>query len=358
MRAAVCNEFGRPLVIEELDLKAPGAGEVALRVAACGVCHSDVSFIDGAWGGYLPAVFGHEVAGVVTAVGPGVETVREGDHALVTLVRTCGRCFFCLRGEPTQCEGRFAIDEPGPLRRGDLMVKQGLHVAGFAEQVTVDASQVVKVPDGMPLDVVCLVSCAVATGYGAVRNTARVPEGASVAVIGVGGVGLNVVQAAALTRADPVVAIDLSDARLEAAKRFGASHTVNGRQADTVQEVHRLTAGRGADFVFVAAGAAAAAAQGLALVRRAGTVVLVGIPATGATAPFDPGEIADAGLHVLGCKLGSIRPHVDLPMILDHYRDGELRLDELVTGRFSLDQVNEAIDMTRRGEGLRSVIVP
>lgn len=358
MRAAVCHEFGRPLAIEELDLKPPDAGEVNLRVAACGVCHSDVSFIDGAWDVALPAVFGHEVAGVVVAVGDGVDSVAAGDRALVTLVRTCGRCFFCLRGEPTQCEGRFAIDEAGALRSGDVTIKQGLHVAGFAECVTVDASQVVKLPDGVPLDVVCLVSCAVATGFGAVRNTARVTAGASVVVIGVGGVGLNVVQAAAIVRADPLIAIDTLDSRLGAATRRGARHAINGRQTGVEETVRRLTGGHGADFVFIAAGSAAAAQQAMRLVRRGGTVVMVGMPPTGQAVPIDPGDMADRALHLLGSKLGSIQPQVDLPDIVDLYRRGSLLLDDLVTGRFPLEEINHAIALTRKGAGLRNVIVP
>ncbi len=359
MLAAVCHGFREPLVVEEVDLDPPSEGEVMVRVSACGICHSDISFIDGAWGGALPAVYGHEVAGVVAKTGSGVETVKGGNEVVVTLVRACGRCFYCLRGEVTQCEGRFAIDERGPLRFPDgRPVKQGLRVAGFSEYVTVHESQVVPIASGVPPESACLLACAVATGVGAVRNTAQVSEGASVVVIGAGGVGLNSVQGAALAGANPVIAVDVSDTRLEAARLFGATHVINSkREIDTTEAVRALTAGRGADYTFISAGSPAAIELGLTLSRRGGTVVIVGITATGATVPVDPGELADSGRRVLGSKMGSIRPQVDIPELVALYCAGRLKLDELVTARFPIDRINEALEAARRGEGLRTVIV-
>lgn len=356
MRAAVCHRFGEPLAIEEVELQPSAAGEVTVRVAACGICHSDLSFIDGAWDGPLPAVFGHEVAGVVTEVGPGVDSLKPGDHAVVTLIRYCGSCFYCARGEPTQCEGAFPTE--GPLRMpGGAPVKQGLRVAGFAESVTVHSSQAVPLPADMPMESACLLACAVATGVGAVRNTARVPAGASVAVIGGGGVGLNAIQGAVIAGADRVIAIDVLDSRLDAARRFGATHTINPRDLDAREAVRSLTEGRGVDFSFITAGDPQAIVLGLALSRRAGTVVIAGMPATGVTVPFDPGEVADSGMRLLGSKMGATRPLTDLPLMIELYRTGRLKLDELVTGRYGLEQINDAMAATRRGEGLRNVIV-
>ena len=344
--------------MEEVQLAGPSAGEVTARVLACGVCHSDISFIDGAWDGPLPAVYGHEVAGVVTEVGAGVGTVRPGDAVVVTLVRSCGQCFFCLRGEVTQCEGTFAIDQRGVLRlAGGTPVKQGVRVAGFAEYVTVHASQVVTIAAGVPPESACLLACAVATGVGAVRNTARVPAGASVAVVGAGGVGLNAVQGAALAGAEPVIAVDISDSRLEIARSFGATDVVNSKTADAAAAIRALTGGHGADYTFIAAGSPAAISLGLTLSRRAGAVVIVGITATGVTIPVDPGELADSAMRVLGSKMGAIHPAVDIPTMVQQYQSGRLKLDELVTGRFSLDRINDAIETARRGEGVRSVIV-
>ncbi|TMD90051.1 MAG: Zn-dependent alcohol dehydrogenase [Chloroflexi bacterium] len=357
MRAAVCHRFGHPLVIEEVELAKPASGEVSVRVDACGVCHSDISFIEGAWGGDLPAVYGHEVAGVVTDVGPDVDSLRSGDHVVVTLVRSCGRCFYCMRGEPTQCVGAFAIDESGPLRlaRGGRL-KQAMHVGGFAESVTVHSSQVVPIPAGVPPESGCLLACAVATGVGAVRNTAQVAPGASVVVIGAGGVGLNSVQGAALAGARPVIAVDVSESRLEAARLFGATNVVNPKRTDAATAIREATEGRGADYTFISAGSPAAIELGLTTSRRGGTVVIVGITGTGVTVPVDPGELADSARRVLGCKMGAIRPQVDIPALVEAYRAGQLKLDELVTARFPLARINEAIDTARRGEGLRTVI--
>jgi S-(hydroxymethyl)glutathione dehydrogenase / alcohol dehydrogenase len=358
MRAAVCHQFGEPLVLETVELRGPREGEVMVRVAACGVCHSDLSYIDGAWDGPLPAVYGHEVGGVVTEVGPGVNSVKPGDHAVVTLIRSCGICFFCRRGEVTQCGTKFDIDEHWPLRLANgSPVKQSMRVGGFAEYVTVHASQVVPIPRGVSLESACLLACAVVTGVGAVRNTAQVPAGASVVVVGVGGVGLNSLQGASIVGADPVIAIDVSDSRLAAARQFGATHVVNSKETDPLEAVRGLTAGRGADYTLIASGNPAAIGLGLGLSRRAGTVVIVGITATGVTVPVDTGDVADKGLHVLGSKMGSTRPQEDLPEMVELYRSGRLKLDELVTARYPLDRINDGLDAARRGEGLRTVIV-
>jgi Zn-dependent alcohol dehydrogenase len=339
-------------------LEPPAEGEVTVRVLACGVCHSDISFIEGAWDGALPAIYGHEVAGVVTETGAGVQSVRTGDQVVVTLVRSCGRCFYCMCGEVTQCEGAFAIDQRGVLHLQDgTPVKQGARVAGFAEYVTVHSSQVVPIAPGVPPESACLLACAVATGVGAVRGTAQVPAGSSVVVLGAGGVGLNSVQGAALAGARPVIAVDVSDSRLDIARTFGATDVINSKRADAAAAVRELTGGRGADYTFITTGSPAAISLGLTLSRRAGTVVIVGITATGVTIPIDPGELADAAMRVLGSKMGSVHPGTDLPAMVEQYQSGRLKLDQLVTGRFPLDRINEALDTARRGEGVRSVIV-
>jgi S-(hydroxymethyl)glutathione dehydrogenase / alcohol dehydrogenase len=358
VKAAVCNQFNQPLTIENVELDPPADGEVSVRVAACGVCHSDLSFVEGAWDGPLPAVYGHEVAGVVTDVGASVDSVKPGDHAIVTLIRSCGRCYFCVKGEVTQCAGVFDIDQRSPLRLADgAPVRQGLRVAGFAEHVTVHGSQVVRIPGDVPMDSACLLACAVATGYGAVHNTAQVPAGASVAVVGAGGVGLNAIQGAAIASARPVIAVDISDSRLEAAAKFGASHVVNSKSEDAREAAKRVTDGRGADFVFVTSGATAAIEIGMRLSRRGGTVVIVGMTPIGVTVAVDSLEFADRALRMLGSKMGATRPQIDMPVMVELYQSGKLKLDELVTGRFGLDQINEAMATTRRGEGLRTVIV-
>lgn len=358
MRAAVCHAFGSPLLVEEVELSPPGPGEVSVRLDACAICHSDIAYVEGWWGGTLPAVYGHEAAGVVTEIGAGVEGLRRGEHAVVTLVRSCGSCFFCARGLPALCETTFALDDRSPLRfRDGRAIAQGARTAGFAENVTVHASQVVPVPAEIPAASACLLACGVATGFGAVAWTAEVEQGASVVVVGVGGVGLNSIQAAALAGASPVVAVDVSAAKLEVAPSFGATHTVDATVSEVREAVLALTGGRGADYVIVTVGAVSVIEQSIGLARRAGTVVIVGMTADGATAAFDPGALAHDGVRIVGSKVGSVRPAEHLPELAGLYLTGRLKLDELVSREYPLEAINEALDDARHGEALRNVIV-
>ena len=358
MRAAVCRAFGAPLAVEHVRLAPPGPGEVRVRVAACAVCHSDITYLEGGWGGALPAVYGHEAAGVVLEAGPGVAEVAPGDHVVVTLIRSCGACRQCAQGRQVLCEGRFRLDEEGPIRAGDgSPVHQAMRTGAFAEEVTVHASQVVAIPKEVPLDSAALLACGVITGLGAVLNTARVPAGAEVVVVGTGGVGLNSVQGAALCGARTIIAVDLSDGKLAAARRFGATHAVNPARDDVAAAVRALTGGRGAEHVFVTVGAKAAIEQAFGLLARGGAAVVVGMPASGVTAAFDPSSLAAYGQRVLGSKMGSARVRTDIPMLVDLYRQGRLKLDELISGRYPLEEINEAIASAKRGEALRNVVV-
>ena len=358
MKAAVCHEFGKPLVIEDIDLAPPRAGEIKVRMAACAICHSDILFMEGSWGGTLPAVYGHEAAGVVDEIGTGVKGIAVGDHVVVTLIRSCGGCHFCSQGEQVLCETTFPLDENGPLHSHDgQAIVQGMRTGAFAEYVVVDASQAVAIPKSVPLDSASLLACGVITGLGAVVNTAGVTAGSSVVVIGTGGVGLNSVQGAALSGAQPVIAVDLSDLKLEAARTFGATHTVNPSSEDAGEAVRALTGRRGADYVIVGAGSKTAIEQGTALMRAGGTLVIAGMPPTGVTVEFDPCGIAGANQHIVGSKMGSTRVKVDVPRLVALYQQGRLKLDELISGRYPLADINEAVASTNRGEALRNVIV-
>jgi S-(hydroxymethyl)glutathione dehydrogenase / alcohol dehydrogenase len=357
MRAAVCHAFGEPLAVEEVELAGPNHGEVRVRLEACAVCHSDVAYASGAWGGELPAIYGHEAAGIVEAVGAGAGELAPGDCVVVTLVRSCGACHVCLRGQPALCGTRFALDERSPLRTtAGAEIVQGLRTAGFAEEVVVHCSQAVRIRPEMPLDRACLLACGVVTGYGAVVNTAQVAAGDSVAVIGAGGVGVNCIQGAVLAGADPIIAIDLAPAKLTAAEAFGATHVVDSSREDPAGAVGALTGGRGVDCAVVAAGATAAVDSALGLVRRGGTVVIVGMPPAGATVELDTAGLAHDGIRILGSKLGSTRPAVDIPLLVDLYLDQRLMLDELISSRVPLASINEALHAAARGEGLRTVI--
>jgi Zn-dependent alcohol dehydrogenase len=358
MRAAVCRAFGAPLVIEEVAIAAPRAGEIRVKMAACAICYSDIHYSDGAWGGELPAVYGHEAAGIVEEIGPGVNHVRPGDHVVVTLIRSCGQCPCCAAGAQVLCETVFPLDERSPLTSasGQSLV-HGLRTGAFAEYVVVEASQAVAIPADMPLDAASLIACGVLTGVGAVLNTACVRAGESVVVIGTGGVGLNSVQGAVLAGASRIVAMDLSPAKREAALRFGATHAIDPRDPAPATMLRAANDGRLSDWVFVTAGAQAAVQQGHTLIRRGGGMVIVGMPASGVTAAFDPGWLAADGQRIIGSKMGSARIRIDVPRIVDHYRRGRLKLDELITGRYPLERINEAIAEVKRGEALRNVII-
>jgi Zn-dependent alcohol dehydrogenase len=359
MKAAVCRAFGAPLSVEELDLAPPRAGEVRVRLAACAICHSDIIYADGGWGGQLPAVYGHEAAGIVEEVGAGVTHLRQGDHAVVTLIRACGHCPACTRGAPVRCETVFPLDEQSPLttRAGGEPIVHGLRTAAFAEQVVVEASQAVAIPDDVPLECAALLACGVLTGVGAVLNTAGVRPGESVAVIGTGGVGLNAVQGAALAGASPIVALDLSPAKRAAALRFGATHAIDPAAEDFAAQLRAANGGRLADWAFVTVGAKAAMEQATRLIGRGGAVVIVGMPASGVTASYDPGWLAADEQRILGSKMGSARLPVDIPHLIAAYRQGRLKLEELITVRYPLERINEAIAAVKRGEALRNVIV-
>jgi len=274
IHAAVCRKFGAPLTVEQLSLAAPGDGELQVRVAFCAICHSDIHYAAGAWGGRLPAVYGHEAAGVVEAVGAGVDGATVGDQVVVTLLRACGRCHHCARGESQVCGVKLALDRNSPLSDSDgNPVAQGLRTAAFAERTVVHHSQVVVIDKEMPLAAASLLACGVITGHGAVTNTAGVRPGSSTVTIGAGGVGLNCIQGAKACGAHANIAVDVSDAKLKAATAFGATHVVNPGMCDAKSEVRAITKG-GADYVFVAVGSTEAVEQGLTLLRRGGALVL------------------------------------------------------------------------------------
>jgi S-(hydroxymethyl)glutathione dehydrogenase/alcohol dehydrogenase len=358
VRAAVCRAFGAPLRIEELRLDPPQVGEVRVKVGACAICHSDIHFAEGEWGGTLPAVYGHEAAGIVQEVDGGVRRLGPGDRVVVSLLRSCGQCFFCERNQPHLCDGDFAADRESRLHTEDgEPVLQAMHTGAFADEVVVHESQLALVPSSLPLDTASLLGCAVLTGFGAVVDRAAVPEGASVVVIGAGGVGLNSVQAAVFCGARPVIAVDISPARLAAAGSFGATHVVDSASADVPSEIRALTGGRGADYVFVTVGRASVIEHGLACVRRGGTLVVVGMPPADQTCSVVAVALAHNDVRMLGSKMGSACREVGVPRLVELHEQGRLKLDELVTARYPLEKINEAIAASDDGSALRNVIV-
>ena len=357
MKAAVCYEFGKPLVIEDVVLDEPQSGEVRIKIAATGICHSDLHTVAGEWGGTTPVIAGHESSGTVLAVGPDVSAYRPGDKVLVTLLRSCGTCFYCVQGLPNRCETLFRLDKQTPLhnQKGEA-IRHGIRTASFAEEVLVHQSQLLKLPDDVPMDTASLLACGVITGAGAVLNTAQVKAGTSVVVIGTGGVGLNSVQAARIAGAYPIIAVDLLDNKLEIAHQFGATHSVNAKTQDPIKYVKEQTAGRGADYVFVTVGNAKASEQAFAMLRPRGLQVVVGIPEAGATASLPIRQLVEERM-VMGSFMGSTRLSVDVPRLINLYRNKQFYLDELITQRIPLEHINEAIQHTHTGNAIRNVII-
>lgn len=357
VRAAVCREFDSPLLIEELTLADPGPGEVLVRVDAVAICHSDVSYADGEWGGELPAVWGHEAAGEIIGVGPGVG-FETGERVVVTLIRSCGECPRCQRGAEVACGETFALDTVTPLSdRDGAPIAHGMRTAAFADHVVVHASQIVPIDGEVAAASASLLACGVITGVGAVLNTAAVVPGSTVVVLGCGGVGLNVVQGAAIAKAATVIASDLQSAKLDLAIHLGATHAVDPSSEDLAAVVAELTDGQMADYVFIATGAPAALASAEHLVGTMGAIVVVGMPATGVAGHFDPGALAARNQRILGSKMGTSVIARDIPELIAKYHDGRLELDGLVSRTFPLEDINEAMDEVRSGAALRNVIV-
>jgi S-(hydroxymethyl)glutathione dehydrogenase/alcohol dehydrogenase len=362
MRASVLFEQGKPLQVEDLDLEAPRAGEVRVRMVASGVCHSCLHAADGSWKGVpVPIVLGDEGAGVVDQVGPGVDGLAVGDHVILSWAPTCGRCHYCVIGRPNLCEARQpgrGVLPDGTTRmslRGRPVYHYG-HVATYASSTVVHESCAIRIDKTMPLDRAALIGCSVMTGVGAVINTAAVAPGASMAVFGVGGVGLNVVQGGALIAAHPIIAVDVKPAKLEHARAMGASHAIDASREDAVAAIRRITR-LGADYTFVAVGDTRAVAQACEALAPGGTCVLIGVPETGATVPLDIRPLVVAERVIRGCSYGSARTREDLPRLVNLYLAGKLRVDELITRRYGLDEANEAFRALAAGELARGLIV-
>ncbi|MFO8126183.1 zinc-binding dehydrogenase [Yoonia sp.] len=354
IKAAVCREFGAPLTIETVTLAAPDTGEVEVTLKACAICHSDISYIDGAWGGTLPAVYGHEAAGHVTAVGTGVRGVAVGDPVVVTLIRACGTCPSCACGKPVACEGDMAS---GPITgaAGEPLL-QAMNTGGFAERVVVDQSQIVKLSGGITMEAASLLACGVITGVGAVVNAAHLRAGQDVVVIGAGGVGLNAIQGARIAGARRIIAVDMSEEKLAIAKEFGATDGVLATQEKPWRQA-KAAMGRGADAVFVTVGAIPAYDTAPQYLANGGKVIMVGMPHSGAMSTYEPVMLAATGQGMVGSKMGDVVIARDIPWMVDLYEQGRLKLDELISGRWSLDQINEAIADTKTGSAKRNVIV-
>jgi alcohol dehydrogenase len=371
IRAAVLNKMGaevpyeksRPLTIEDFDLDDPGRGEVMVKIGAAGLCHSDLSVIDGNRPRPTPMVLGHEAAGVVEKLGPGVDDLKVGDHVVMVFVPSCGHCPPCAEGRPALCEPGAAANGAGTLLSGERRLHRNgqdvhhhLGCSAFAEYATVSRRSLVKIDKELPLDEAALFGCAVLTGVGAVINTAKVSAGSSVAVIGLGGVGLSSLLGAIAVGARRVIAIDLSDDKLGLARQLGATDTFNASSPNAVDEIKAATGG-GVEFAFEMAGSVRAMGLAYRITRRGGTTVTAGLPPPNHTFALPQVNLVAEERTVKGSYIGTCVPTRDLPRYIELYRRGKLPVDRLMSGRMKLDEINLGFDRLHDGKAVRQVVV-
>lgn len=358
--APVLIEPNKPMQMLEIDLDEPGPGEIRVKMAASGVCHSCLHAYDGSHSGIpMPIVLGDEGSGVVESVGAGCTRLTPGDHVIISWAPDCGDCKFCATGFPGLCLNVGAAGEAygGGIRwhhDGDPVYHYG--PATYGPYIVVPEAAAVEVRKDFPLDLAALIGCSVTTGFGAVVNTADVRPGQSVAVFGCGGVGLNAVQGAAIVGAYPIIGVDLLDSKLEYARHFGATHTINLQTDDLMEEVMALT-GHGVDASIIAVGATQAMEQGLEVLSKQGVEVVVGLPGTGETFAVDPRLLMAGERRILGSRYGSGNPMVEFPRMVDLAMAGLLKVEDLVTQRYDLDEADEAFRSLAAGEQARGLIV-
>ena len=361
MKAAVLTEINKPLQILDLDMEAPKAGEARVRMKASGVCMSDWHMMNGDWPAKLPLVPGHEAAGIVEEVGPGASHVSVGDHVIFSFASHCGHCRYCNSGRSVLCNGHASpgfLMPDGTTRMSYKAepVYQMARIGTFREQVVCSTENLVPVRKDLPWTVAALIGCSVATGIGAVTRHSRVEAGASVLVVGCGGVGLNIVQGARLVGAGKIIAVDLLDNKLEYARQFGATHTINGKTENVVKAVRAITGG-GVDYAFDAIGSEATVLQIVDCLCAGGRATMVGIPSVAVRAGISPAAMVFQEKTLSSSFYGSVQPDRDFPILADLYMDRKIDLDTLISRTYRLDEINEGFEQLRRGGVARGVVV-
>jgi S-(hydroxymethyl)glutathione dehydrogenase / alcohol dehydrogenase len=358
MKAAVFREVNQPMEIEDVQISKPGPREVLIRTAAAGVCHSDLHFFNGTYPGIRPMVLGHESAGIVEQVGSDVHYVKPGDHVITCLSVFCGHCEYCLTGHMSLCqepETRRATDQEPRLAKAGAPLQQFANLGSFAEYMLVHEHALVKIRPDMPLDRAALIGCGVMTGVGAVIHTAKVEPGSTVAVIGCGGVGLSCINGAAIAGASRVIAVDMVPSKLDLARKFGATDVVNAKEVNAIEAVKELTGG-GVHYSFEAIGLKVTAEQAFGMLRNGGTATVIGmIPPGHMVSLHGPDFLFEKKIQ--GSFMGSNRFRVDMPRFIELYLQGRLHLDDMVSSRIRLEDINDAMAALNTGEVARNVIV-
>jgi S-(hydroxymethyl)glutathione dehydrogenase / alcohol dehydrogenase len=363
MKAAVLYEIGKGLIVEELETPEPRQGEVLVKLAASGVCHSDLARVTGERPLPMPIVLGHEGAGVVDQVGPGVKELSVGDHVVLSWIAPCGKCRYCISGKPNLCSTAIANGAKGVmhdgtkrLRKGNVEIHHMYGLSTFSEYSVVAEQSAIKIRKDVNLKTAALIGCAVMTGIGAVINTAKVIPGTTTAVFGAGGVGLNVIQGCTLANAEKVIAVDISNDKLKFAEKFGATHLLNPKETNVVQAFKDLTGGDGVDYSFDSVGIPQTTLQAFEGTRKAGIIVVIGMAPIGVQVSI-PGVGLPFGEKTLtGSFYGSCVPKLDFPKMADFYANGKIKLDELITGTFPIERINEAFHELESGRAARSLV--
>ncbi len=361
MKAAVLYEYGKPMVIEEVELDPPKSGEIHVKVAAAGICRSDLHVMKGDALQPLPVVLGHEGAGIVLGIGEGVVSFKPGDRVIIPFVSSCGKCVSCLTGRGNLCDTHgatagFMFDGTTRLHKNDHRIHHMSKLACFAQEAIVPDISCVIVPDDVPMAQAALIGCCVTTGIGATTHTTKVAPGNTVAVIGCGGVGINVIQGAHLQNASKIIAIDINEGALEFAMGFGATHAINSNQEDPIQCAKDITGGLGVDYAFEVFGSTKTVKNAFDIVRKGGTAVIVGLAPVNEVAGIDVVSLVRQEKTLKGSYYGSTRPSIDIPNMIDMYRSGKINIDDLITREYSLDDINEAYSDLEHGEIGRGVI--
>jgi S-(hydroxymethyl)glutathione dehydrogenase / alcohol dehydrogenase len=367
-KAAIYHGPKQPLSVEQIDVDAPMAHEVVIRNAACGVCHSDLHFASGAYPVSAPCILGHESAGVVEAVGSAVSELRPGDHVVAFNISACGICDLCMAGHPVLCTNQHLTqrqqgEPPRYSWKGKDLTGQIMHLGrarqfpvGFANRLLLHERCAVRIPIDVPLDRAALIGCGVMTGVGAAVNSAKVTPGSSVAVFGAGGVGIAVIQGARLAGAGQIIAVDIFDAKLEVARRFGATDVVNAAKTDAVEEIRRLSSGAGVDFSFEAIGTKKTIEQSFESLALGGSAAVIGGVPAGVRMELDP-NFLKGERRLIGVTMGSSRYQLDIPRYADLYLRGRLNLDDMISRRIGLDGIDDAFHAMQTGELVRAVIM-
>lgn len=357
MKAAICKQFNAPLELDEIHISAPTASEVKVRIDAVAICHSDISFIKGYWGGPLPAIYGHEAAGTITEVGDNVTRFKVGGRVIVTLMRSCGVCPACSGNAEALCTSPPKLGEDAIAKTKDgTAVWSAMNTGAFAEEVIIHERQIVDLPDDIPFDIGALIGCGVITGYGAVRHVAQVMPDETAAIVGCGGVGLNAIQAARVSGASIITAIDASPSKAAICKKLGATHFINPHEDEHYQAACTITPHAGYDVVLVAVGSAKVITQSLRLLRAGGRLVVMGLPPSGDISEIEMTNLASLGQSILGTKMGSARIREDIPKLIDLYRNGEWVLDGLISDRFDFKDINTALRAAEQPDSLRIIV--